>query len=721
MYNNGYQNGYTKEENEAMNKIAEDIIFLKDNLGKGDRWTRESIEERKSIERDKEMGWCYNHISHIATIIVAVLIFFFLGKLHYSAMSEGNYMVALIFVIVLFLFWWKQPIFYIVAAFMTGFVVEMIAPNYTLTNIEWWEITPLIVIVAVITSVVLKLVWKFILKDKMQEESNKILAPEKEDELTKKLYQMMFEEYGVHCQAFNENFGENGGFEKVDNKSYVCNTPQARGNRERMRKWYRIHFVQMFEDVIKYPVAHTPEEKEINREKLVANLLNSTVFQRVVDKTKVSNKKGLIKLLLSKENILFVDNDEREEYFRVIQELLESIPQVKFNIKAVSELGESIFIEEDIEGERYYLKFPNLKAAVTPVLDSEAYKKIVDLNEVYETNLKAFNSDLKGTLIGAEGEREVAKTLKDFEQLVGREKMRILPNIRMEPNGQSVESDFIVVCQYGVFALEVKNLGSTGSYNITVEKDGLWKKVMKNGHWKEMPDSISRQNERHLMGIEQVINSKMGNSTENWIEAKSLIVFANNVVGIRNYSDNIIIRDSEIMTEIRKNPIYLNEQQINQIAEILIAESLPAKKYKMENWMDRLVAVHLELAQRTQDIYPYLQDYIDIMTAFNYKMNLGFSLPDYQVSQEIVSLADDESEYQQSAQELEEERRAEQQRQMEAQRLARKREESYQYNNQSVYEEEPTWEERFHTYDAYQYGTAINMDYQDSCDKNKNQ
>lgn len=720
MYNNGYQNGYTKEENEAMNKIAEDIIFLKDNLGKGDRWTRESIEERKSIERDKEMGWCYNHISHIATIIVAVLIFFFLGKLHYSAMSEGNYMVALIFVIVLFLFWWKQPIFYIVAAFMTGFVVELIAPNYTLTNIEWWEITPLIVVVAVITSVVLKVVWKFMLKDEMKGERSKILAPEKEDELTKKLYQMMFEEYGVHVQHFNDAFGKNGCFVEVNPELYEYDMRQVR-DIERMRRRDRWLFVQGFDKVIKYPVAHVPEKNEVNREQLMVNLLNSTVFQSIIDKMKISNEKGVVKLLLSKENALFVDNDEREEYFRVIQELLESIPQVKFNIRAVSKLGEKIFIEKDIEGERHYLKFPNLKAAVTPVLDSEACKKIVDLNEVYETNLKAFNSDLKGTLIGAEGEREVAKTLKDFEQLVGREKMRILPNIRMEPNGQSVESDFIVVCQYGVFALEVKNLGSTGSYNITVEKDGLWKKVMKNGHWKEMPDSISRQNERHLMGIEQVINSKMGNSTENWIEAKSLIVFANNVVGIRNYSDNIIIRDSEIMTEIRKNPIYLNEQQINQIAEILIAESLPAKKYKMENWMNRLVAVHLELAQRTQDIYPYLQDYIDIMTAFNYKMNLGFSLPDYQVSQEIVSLEDDESEYQQSAQELEEERRAEQQRQMEEQRLARKREESYQYNNQSVYEEEPTWEERFHTYDAYQYGTAINMDYQDSCDKNKNQ
>ena len=75
-------------------------------------------------------------------------------------------------------------------------------------------------------------------------------------------------------------------------------------------------------------------------------------------------------------------------------------------------------------------------------------------------------------------------------------------------------------------------------------------------------------------------------------------------------------------------------------------------------------------------------------------------------------MADDESEYQKSPEEIEQEKRAEQERQME---------ENYEYNNQPVYEEEPSWEERFHTYDAYKYGGTQNMYYQDSYGKDKNQ
>ena len=86
--------------------------------------------------------------------------------------------------------------------------------------------------------------------------------------------------------------------------------------------------------------------------------------------------------------------------------------------------------------------------------------------------------------------------------------------------------------------------------------------------------SVSRQNTRHLHGIEQVINSKLNNSVEQWIEAKSLIVFANDVVEIRNYSDNVVVRASEMVKEIRKYPQCLNEQQIREVADILRQETL---------------------------------------------------------------------------------------------------------------------------------------------------
>lgn len=679
-----------------MNKIAEDIIFLKDNWDLIDNRTYESLQaKKKSIKKSKEP-------KGLKTIILVIIVF--IGwNIIFSDIDTGIIYSAL-FALTPLVCTYRKNVEYVLSMILTVFVSTIMINVFDLSVNDM----ALTVVVVIATGIITGIITRIIVS-KRRKSSSPILLPEEEDEITKKLYTML-EEYGI-----STNYLEWG------RRMYKIVGSEYDGVSDLER---RIRLMEDFDssEKVQYPIAKVPEKNNLNREVLVSKLIDSNLFKDILHKL---DGDDLLDILKKKSDDIYVNNDEREKYLNIMIKLLEKIPKNKFDIPMVATIGRE---RQQIywtywNGNKKAVPFsyPNLSRSIAPIIQSDEYKELKKLDNFYKEQLKQFNNDLKGTLIGAEGEREVLKTLTDFAEISGKDKIRILPNIRLEPNGKSVESDFIVVCPNGVFALEVKNLGSTGSYNITVEKDGLWKKVMKNGRWKQMPDSISRQNERHLMGIEQVINSQMGNSIENWIEAKSLIVFANNVVGIRNYSNNVIIRDSEIMTEIRKHPICLNEQQINQIAEILIAESLPAKKYKMENWMDRLVAVHLELAQRTHDIYPYLQEYIEIANVYNYKLLDNISQLSYQVTQEKFSLADDESEYQKSAEELEYERKVEQVREMEQERMVREREESYQYNNQSVYEEEPTWEERFHTYDAYQYGTAINMDYQDSCDKNKNQ
>ena len=700
-----------------MNKIAEDIIFLKDNLDKGDPRSLESIRKR-NLEKEQSAKNYWGGVPYIAALIVAAISFFPVRNFADEALRllDGT-KLALAFVGIVYVCNYRNPIRYILSSLLSVWALGI----YDAYLWFYDPIAPKIAVIAVI-AIVIALIGNTVKRKKRKTQKKQVQArEEKEDKLTQKLHQMMEIEYHLHIAHLNDAIGEDGCFMKAKSPEYYADGMSAVWNIERRRRNDRIAFVKAFDRELQYPAAQIPEEKEVNREKLYGDFLVSSVFDESVCKAEQEAGIHLRQLLLSREETLYVNNDKREAYLKILRSLLDNMPQLKFNVNAVAALGEKIFVGEYMYEEKYWLEFPNLRAAALPVLQSPAFKTVERLNQIYEERLKGFNADLKSTLIGADGEREVAETLNDFAKLAGADKMRVLANVRMELDGMSLESDFIVICQHGVFALEVKNLGSTGSYNITVEKDGLWKKVMKNGRWKQMPDSISRQNERHLIGIERVINSKLNNSSEHWISAKSLIVFANAVVGIRNYSDNVIIRDSEIMTEIRKHPICLNEQQIAEIAEILQAESLSAKKYKIENWMTKLVPIHLELAQRTQELYPYLQDYIDIMTAINYKMNLGVSLPDYQVAAESISLADAEKEYQKSAEEITMEQKAEEERRQEAIRrdheAAQRIEESRRA--QAAYDDEMSPEERYFSFDAYMKGETHNIYYQDSNNNTK--
>lgn len=691
-----------------MNKMIEDIIFLKDNLEKLDSQTYESLYNKENGEEEKEKKRQKKKKTIIKIIWAVVAIGVFLLSMN----QKGGLLLSLlkaifspgVIVLGLGLSFGILTVAFDIGGDDLGLgglvfgILIIVAPCVVALTIIKFPITERLGFAESIPYILIEIACcgiDYLLWTKWLNKKKKIvlLKEEQEDEITKKLYSIKAE-YGLSKDLRDCKDIYSDDVRNQNPLSYLES---------------RIELMQEFDssDKVQYPMTQVPEKSNLNREVLLSRLEVSNLFKDIVLKV---GDATLFDVLKQKQDEIYVNNDEREKYLNVVVLLLEKIEKIKFKIELISDIGIELLL---LKGEDYvpYI-YPKLRDSITPIIQSDEYTELKKLNVFYKEELKQFNNDLKGTLIGANGEREVLKTLTDFAEISGKDKIRILPNIRLEPNGKSVESDFIVVCPNGVFALEVKNLGSTGSYNITVEKDGLWKKVMKNGRWKQMPDSISRQNERHLMGIEQVINSQMGNSTESWIEAKSLIVFANNVVGIRNYSNNVIIRDSEIMTEIRKHPICLNEQQINQIAEILLAESLPAKKYKMENWMNKLVGAHLELAQRTKEIYPYVQKYIEIASAYNYKILDDASRRNYEVVPEELSLADDESEYQKSPEEIEQEKRAEQERHME---------ENYEYNNQPVYEEEPSWEERFHTYDAYKYGGTQNMYYQDSCDKNKNQ
>lgn len=328
------------------------------------------------------------------------------------------------------------------------------------------------------------------------------------------------------------------------------------------------------------------------------------------------------------DDTIYMPNNTHEKYLNAIKQIVKSLGDFPYGVSSVGELD-----KPDAEYNKNGSRVPLINLGAKFRNNSNALEKIASDYRAYKRAWKAFNNDYKITEIGESGERSILKELKFFSS-----DMIILQNIRLEVNRESVETDAILCSPYGIFAIETKNLGSLGSYNIVIDKDGRWRKVMKNGKWKVM-GSISKQNTRHLHGIETVINQELGGSP--FIQAHSIIAFANDVVGIRNYSSNTIVRGSEIMSVVRNHERCLTQDQIKKIAEILKKHSLPPKKYPVTNWMKEIVCRNIRIRESYREMRESLKPLIDIRNM--YLSPFSNQPIDYDVFD--LSLEDDESEY----------------------------------------------------------------------------
>lgn len=647
-----------------MDQIAKDIVFLKDNLEKIDKDTYYSLWSR---DKSVEPGQIKLTVKRFICLFIAMFCVCCVMEKYQQGVDLEveilmlNVILGLDFTVGSLPFTYKKPGQYTASVVITSIIMLVLL----MKGVFYEPVTP--VISGIALGFIVSLIVKFLSRE-TDVKFNKIPAGQ-EDELTKQVYEIL-KKYGV----------------KSEEKHHWMNFEHCRADEK-----------------ISYSEANPVKAIDIDRKRLLKDSLKSQAAKNVIRRAAGDDHEKIMSLLESGKENLYVRNDVRESYLETIHALIKANP-VCFNVKNVAGLDKPVCISAYYDSVYYrwegdYFNVRRFHESVRPLLASEGFQKLAKLDEIYQQKLQDFQSDMKGTVIGAKGERQVLGTLEDSVELMGRDKMRVLSNIRFDVNGKSLESDFIVVCLNGVFVLEVKNLGSKGSYNVTVEKDGLWKKVMKNGRWKQMPDSISHQNERHLMGIERVINVGMGFPAENRVSANSLIVFANDVVGIKNYSDNVIIRDSEIMTEIRKHPVCLNEKQIAEIAYILQSHSLPAKEYRMKNWAKDLLALHYEIAARADAIRPAVQPYIDIMTAYAYKTDCKIPFPQYQKQEDVITLTDDEREYQKSDEEIAAEKGAEQRRQ--AGKNARHDDEGYIADEQS--EEDRMWNEYMSGYQGGGY------------------
>lgn len=289
--------------------------------------------------------------------------------------------------------------------------------------------------------------------------------------------------------------------------------------------------------------------------------------------------------------IIKLDNNEQLEYLVNYKEKVKNTfhCDVKelYKINEISNLEEMIEVIKEIE--TLILENRNIYSDIIdnlPIsIKSKEYSQILEQYKIYiEQRSKEINFLKKSLQIGKDGEDRIDEYLKPYD-----DEIINLSGVRLEVEGNSIENDNILITRRGIFVLEVKNIGSTGSYNIKIEKDGRWTKEFTNGKSEVINFDATTQNDRHVVYLKRFINKKLNRDIDNYIDIEGLVIIANNIINIKNYSEQPVYRMQEIYRHISKHNILFSGKEMLEIKNIIIQNSLPPKKVNIIDYYKELI------------------------------------------------------------------------------------------------------------------------------------
>ncbi|NRY60665.1 hypothetical protein DZE40_001760 [Clostridium beijerinckii] len=309
----------------------------------------------------------------------------------------------------------------------------------------------------------------------------------------------------------------------------------------------------------------------------VSKLSNQNLTKFQEDKSYFYNDN--MELEIRKPEVIYVNNDNKEE-------LMESICQEMFRILKVKH---NKFIEAANFKEPENLEEIKMLSNKYGSYLESCFNKKEEFVNLCDKRIKYIQNHYNSAKVGREGEEYVDKELLLYDNFYN------LSNIRIEvkdSNGnlQSIENDNIVISIYGVFVLEVKNFGTTGNYDIEIERDGRWLKKYRNNRPVETMKSATSQNNRHIALLNRYINQILNRSIDNYIDADGIVVIANDKISIKNKSENQkIFRASEVYPYIRKQSIKLSKTEMDLLKTSLLRDKLPIKEYPIYDYRRELI------------------------------------------------------------------------------------------------------------------------------------
>ncbi|WP_336769713.1 nuclease-related domain-containing protein [Bacillus bombysepticus] len=274
--------------------------------------------------------------------------------------------------------------------------------------------------------------------------------------------------------------------------------------------------------------------------------------------------------------------EEQESFFRQKLQELDQFPMP--NQDVFDALEESIqkitnmsnpAIREGYSELEYRLNVDLDNLSVYREMHRQVYAHINRIKEDYKKNLNIIGS-------GNRGERRVNEELAMFDGF-----SKYMSNLRLEVNGQSIETDNVLFATKGIFLFEVKNFSENGKYSLRITKDGQWQRINSSGSVLPMDKDVTAQHNRHVLLMQKLIKEQwklLYNEEAPVLDLKPIIVIANDKIMIENQTDLAIIRISQIYHHVQKSNDNLSQDTLSKLWNILETHKLPLKQYPVSDY-----------------------------------------------------------------------------------------------------------------------------------------
>lgn len=330
----------------------------------------------------------------------------------------------------------------------------------------------------------------------------------------------------------------------------------------------------------------------------------STFFKEEISKIIDNNiKKYAQQINVSTNYNLKYNYEEKTFYPNYEKKMLTLNEQEEYYKKAyerISELNEEVqnAYLNDFNSHPYIRGFYNLL--------NERLNFSIDTNEVYKIGSAAYSfksfvvmmqneayHSLNIIQTGNEGEKRMKYAL---DLLKNQEDIIVLENILLTHNNKTFETDFLVFSRYGVFSLEVKNIGSSGKFTIRITPDGQWLKVFNDGNVSAMQD-ISSQLNYHVAltdGLFKTFEQETGITAP---KVHPSIIIANNEVLLDNQANTPISRISKFASDITSKEAKYDMKEMRKLATWVEERRLKDKEYEVSDCSEDLVRIYKEIKE----------------------------------------------------------------------------------------------------------------------------
>ncbi|MFP5528703.1 nuclease-related domain-containing protein [Peptococcus simiae] len=179
---------------------------------------------------------------------------------------------------------------------------------------------------------------------------------------------------------------------------------------------------------------------------------------------------------------------------------------------------------------------------------------------------------------GMSGENSVIDALKPFSG------MRFIDNLVLKSADtltKTTEIDIVLVNDKGIFVLEVKNYGGQNK-TLKIDPSGKW--VLYDKNRKAVTDLTSPvpQMARQILAIKSLLKDNLLEDKK--IPIYSMVVLGNNSVDLENLSNSVIIRPSEITTEIFNKPDMLTNEEQERVFNLFSKNNLGEQSFRVNSY-----------------------------------------------------------------------------------------------------------------------------------------